>query len=187
MNDKFAYNQRLTTMSEDEMVDLWMLRMNLLPRHSGCTIERHDGCDVDRYLRILIRQWYADALANAYPDYLPQADMAGELDYEVSPQLVVTASLPDSVVRPLAWRLDSWNLPVTDFLDPGDYIVKLQANEFTRRHRRRPVAVRLPGRIMLYSAASTDDTIAEARCVVRPPQGTYIFDDALISSMPQRM
>ena len=57
------------------MVDLWMLRMNLLPRHSGCTIERHDGCDVDRYLRILIRQWYADALANAYPDYLPQADM----------------------------------------------------------------------------------------------------------------
>lgn len=55
MNDKFAYNQRLTTMSEDEMVDLWMLRMNLLPRHSGCTIERHDGCDVDRYLRILIR------------------------------------------------------------------------------------------------------------------------------------
>ena len=169
------------------MVDLWMLRMNLLPRHSGCTIERHDGCDVDRYLRILIRQWYADALANAYPDYLPQADMAGELDYEVSPQLVVTASLPDSVVRPLAWRLDSWNLPVTDFLDPGDYIVKLQANEFTRRRRRRPVAVRLPGRIMLYSATSTDDAIAEARCVVRPPQGTYIFDDALISSMPQRM
>ena len=77
MNDKFAYNQRLTTMSEDEMVDLWMLRMNLLPRHSGCIIERHDGCDVDRYLRILIRQWYADALANAYPDYLPESRYGG--------------------------------------------------------------------------------------------------------------
>ncbi|MGN0230579.1 MAG: hypothetical protein ACI4A8_00050 [Muribaculaceae bacterium] len=187
MNNKFAYNQRLTTMSEDEMVDFWMLRMNLLPRHSGCTIERHDGCDVDRYLRILIRQWYADALANAYPDYLPQADIAGELEFEVSPQLVVTALLPDSVVRPLAWRLDSWNLPVSDFLDPGDYIVRLQTNDLTRSRRRRPVAVRLPGRIMLYSAASTGDAIAEARCVVRPPQGTYIFDDALISSMPMRM
>lgn len=181
------YNQRMLSLTERQMLELWKSRIPIAPTLSDCTLERYDGVEVDTFLIQRIREWYAEMLATGVPQFLPHADVVDKLGVTVSDDKVVEVILPESVVRPVEIKMQSWRAPLTTFLEPDDYPALLQAYDHTRSRRRRPVAVQYSDRLLLYSAGSTDDVLERAVCVIRPPEGTYMFDEALLALMPREL
>ncbi|MDO4510392.1 MAG: hypothetical protein Q4B68_01065 [Bacteroidales bacterium] len=174
-------------LSEREMLDLWKTMMHLQPVRRECTIEREDGVDVDALLLIRIRQWYAALLQSAPEGVVPVEDVKDRVRLEVASNGVVTAVIPPECVRPVEWKLTAWEKSVTLFLEPGVPEEAYLHNEWTRPCTCNPAAVDYGNRLLLFSQpAGEQPSLATARCVVRPADGTYVFHASALSSAGEK-
>lgn len=174
----------MMTLSEAEMLELWKTRLRLLPVRRDCVIERDDGIDIDAVLLLDIREWYARLLAGGNVDWLPVEDLCDDVSAEVDVEGVVTAMLPPGCVRPVEWMLEGWERSVVEFYRAGSYKAMCQNNIYLRGDETCPVAVLHDNCVKLYSITPGDDvTVSMARCVVRPSDGSYRFDEAALSTM----
>lgn len=175
----------MMVLSEDEMLELWKLRVGLMPARRDCTIEREDGVDLDSKLLVDIRQWYAELLAMGSVDWLPVEDVSGDVTAVSDSTGVITATLPDRCVRPVAWHVSGWAVDVIRFEAPDSVVARQQSLEWLRGGGAHPVAVLHSDGIKLYTADSADDfTIDKALCVVRPEDGSYQFSEEALSTIP---
>ena len=186
-NENSLYNQKIITILEDDMLNIWKQRMRLHPAARNCIVERSDGYNIDNYLKLKIREWYAHALAFEEACFLPQEDVASDLPTEISENGVVYVTLPNNVVRPVEWKMRSWDRLLTVFEKPDSFMARLQYCPLTRSGTANPVAVQLPHQLLLYRAKDRSDQIEKAVCVVRPPEGIYSFDEALLSTVPDSL
>ncbi len=171
-------------LTEDEMLELWKTRLRLLPARRDCTIERDDGIDIDSVLLPDIREWYARLLAGGDIGWLPVEDLALKVACETDDEGVVTALLPSECVRPVEWKLAGWKRSVVQFHVAGSYKAMCQRNIYLRGDAEAPVAVLHDDRMVLYSVEpGTTAAVKQARCVVRPADGSYRFHEAALSTM----
>lgn len=171
-------------LSESEMLDLWKTMMQLQPAHYGCTIERTDGIDIDELLLIHIRKWYASLLLSAPDGIVPVEDVKDRLSVMVADNGVVTAMVPPECVRPVEWKLKTWQKSVTLFLQPNVPEAAYLHNEWTRPGVCDPAAVDYGNRILLFTLPDGELPIFDmARCVVRPTDGKYIFHASVLESL----
>lgn len=172
-------------LSEPQMLDLWKTVLRLQPVRRDCAIERDDGVDLDALLLIGIKQWYAHLLATAPVEWLPIEDVKAQVTLTADDEGIVTASVPPSCVRPIEWRLHGWRRSVTRFLVPGDAETEVQYSPWTRGNCNQPAGIDCGSRLVLFGAmAGTPPTLAMARCVVRPADGTYSLHQAALSTIP---
>lgn len=172
-------------LTASEMLNLWKQVMLLeTPRHD-CTVEWDDGIDLDALLTTRIKQWYAHQLATAPSQLLPVADVKEMVTLTASDGMVI-ASVPELCVRPVEWRLEGWKRSVTEFLDPCSHEAMLQINEWTRGGDCNPAIIDY-GFQLLMTCGSNDNSpqLEQARCVVRPADGSYQFNSDLLASIPR--
>ena len=178
-------NNLMLKLTENEMLELWKTRMQLLPARRDCVIEREDGIDIDAVLLFDIREWYAGLLTTGRVDWLPVDDLRNEVRCEVDDEGVVTAALPTACVRPVEWRLSGWERSVTRFYRPDSYEALCQRNIYMRGDAVMPVAVLHDDRLVLYSLdpGTASAEVSQARCVALGEDGTYRFSEAALPTI----
>lgn len=173
----------MLNLTEQEMLDMWKLRIGLTQARRDCTVEREDGIDVDALLLSDIRQWYAHTLASAPTHLLPVEDVAGSVFADIATDGSITVELPDNCVRPLCWHVEGWECDVTTFHSPDSLIAMQQSVKWLRGNEARPIAVLHDSVLKLYSVTpGFGGDIDKALCVVRPADGSYQFGSELIST-----
>ena len=173
----------MLNLTEQEMLDLWKLRIGLTQARRDCTMEREDGIDADALLLSDIRQWYAHTLALAPTHLLPVEDVAGSVFADIATDGSITVKLPDNCVRPLCWHIEGWERDVTTFHSPDSLIAMQQSVKWLRGNEAHPIAVLHDSVLKLYSVTpGFGGDIDKALCVVRPADGSYQFGSELIST-----
>ena len=173
--------------TQQEMLAYWRMHLNLDPARHGAAITRTDGTDLDAQLLQRISEWYAAYLASAPIESLPSEDVKNRAAVKYNDDFSVELSLPTDAIAPVAVKLRSWAAPVTVFHSPSSPEAHLQLNPYLRGRSAAPVAVAYPDRLVLYSAASMTDRLELLIAAVRPPQGTFILDEASLASIPDRL
>lgn len=174
----------MMNLTEEEMLELWKTRLRLLPARRDCTIERDDGIDIDSVLMLDIREWYARLLVGGNAGWLPVEDLSHEAECETDDEGVVMVQLPPGCVRPVEWKLAGWKNSVVQFHAPGSYKAMCQRNIYLRGDAVSPVAVLHDDCLVLYSVEpGTVVVVEQARCVVRPADGSFCFHEAALSTM----
>lgn len=167
-----------------QMLDLWKQLLHLQPVRRNCSVERDDGIDLDSLLLTHINRWYAHLLLTAPPSLLPVEDVAQQVTLQAESSGAVIASLPAHCVRPVEWRLNGWLRSVTHFPAPNEAPAR-HHNVWTQGGCHQPAAEHHGDHLVLYSAPTgSTPTLATARCVVRPANGHYQFDQSLIPENP---
>lgn len=179
--------EKIITMSESEMIDLWNRRLNLVAERRNCIIERGNGTDLDAKVLQCIRDWYSRLLIESPSRCLPVEDIASKLNVNISSNNVVRVAIPDNCLRPVKWKMKSWKRPVTYFYEPDCYMASLQYDVHTRGGGEYPVGIIMPRQIMMYSASGADDVLEEALCVVHPAEGVYILAESLLHTIPNTL
>ena len=180
----YAMKNTMINLTEEEMLELWKTRLRLLPARRDCAVERDDGIDIDNVLLTDIREWYARLLAGGSVQWLPVADLSAEVECATDDEGVVTAQLPPQCVRPVEWKPAGWKRGVVQFHAVGSYTDMCQRNIYLRGDALAPVAVLHDDRLVLYSVEpGTAAVVEQARCVVRPADGSYCFHEAALSTM----
>ena len=175
----------LMELTEEEMLEMWKLRVGLMPARRDCTVEREDGLDLDGKLLVDIKQWYAQLLATGPVEWLPVEDVSGDVTAESDSTGVITAVMPDRCVRPVSWHVAGWAVDVTRFEEPDSVVARQQSLEWLRGGGARPVAVLREDAVLLYTTDSPEDfTIDKALCVVRPDDGSYQFSQEALATIP---
>lgn len=178
-------NNQMKDLSAQQMLDLYKTMTHLVPVRRDCTVERDDGIDLDAWLALRLEQWYAQLLMTAPVEWLPVEDVAAEVTLTADERGMVTATVPARCVRPVEWRLQGWYCSVTTFLRPGDALVGLQLNPWTRGGACRPAAIDHGDHLVLCGAVDGSvPRLSVARCVVRPADGHYRFHAAALSTLP---
>ncbi len=173
----------MLNLTEQEMLDLWKLRLGLTQARRDCTVEREDGINVDALLLSDIRLWYARTLASAPAHLLPVEDVAEKVFADIGTDGTITVNLSDNCVRPLCWHVEGWERDVTTFHSPDSLIAMQQSVKWLRGNEARPVAVLHGSVLKLYSVdPGLGGGIDKALCVVRPADGSYQFGSELIST-----
>lgn len=177
-------NAAMMNLTEQEMIELWKLRLGLTQARRDCTIEREDGIDVDARLLTDIRKWYAHQLATASVHLLPVEDFAGSVFADVATDGSITVQLPDRCVRPVCWHVEGWSRDVVTYYSPDSVVARQQAVEWLRGNEARPVAVLADNELKLYSIPpGAGGDIDKARCVAYPADGSYQFGAELLSTI----
>lgn len=175
MND-YASNPMFYDLTAAEMLTMVKSQTQLSPVRRDCVVERDDGVDLDAWLREEIELWYSRLLLEADPSLLPVEDVRAETMLTADSEGVVTARLPERVVRPVEIRLAAWQKSVTHFLKPDDPECRTQFNRYTRGRTANPAAIDYGDRVLLFSAGGNAlGTLTAARCVVRPDDGHFVF------------
>lgn len=178
-------NAMMMNLTEQDMLELWKMRLGLTQSRRDCVIEREDGEDFDAKLLMDIRQWYASLLASAVTDWLPVEDVSDKLDVKTSDDGVVTVVLPDNCVRPVAFHVRGWKCDAAQFHVSGTIVAKQQDVEWLKGDSSRPIAVVDDTVISLYSVKSGEKAVVDkALCVVKPTDGSYIFSEEALQTMP---
>jgi hypothetical protein len=176
---------QLRTLSESKMLALWKQIMHLDAVRHECTVERDDGIDIDALLLTHISQWYAHLLATTPVEWLPVDDVKADVTMTADSSGVVTAIVPARCVRPVEWKLSGWQCSVTRFLNPDDDEARLQHDTWLRAGKCHPAVVDCSNRLLLYSIDTDATPVLDiARCVVRPADGSYIFHNEAIATIP---
>ena len=176
---------QMIQLTQQEMLNLWKQHLHLDDTLRECSVERDDGIDLDAWLTMRIKVWYARLLAQAPARWLPTQDVSDEVTLSIDEQGCVTASIPPQCVRPLEWKLDSWQQSVTHFYAPHEPQAMAQHNPWTQAGTHHPVAVDHGDRLCLFSApAGTTPRLTMATCVVCPADGSYVLHTEALASLP---
>lgn len=160
------------TLSETDMIRMWLLRKGFEPLRSDCRIERSDGADLEEYARRECSLWYDRLLREGDTSLLVLHDMSSAqgLTATVTDAGSVIYRLPEEIVRPVAVKLSSWRAPAT--IVTADHPLALrQYLPFGSAGPVHPVAIWLPGnRLELFSLTyegENADTLEYLQCVIR--------------------
>ena len=180
-----------------EMLTLWRRSFGLAPspRAGGFS----DATELDEVLAAQIEVWYDRLLREAPPELLPTADLAGLTAARATGENSAEIPFPERGVRPLRLRMEGWTRDVTLFADPASLTASMQSLRHARACPEDPVAILFPRLIEAHGLApapSLADTLADASAripaqrpapaierlemVVRPPEGLYVLDTALL-------
>lgn len=183
----FAGMENTTNMynlNESEMLALCKRVMKLEPAPEGCVLTRDDGIDIDAWTMMRARSWYACLLLEAPTEWLPVEDVKEQVALSRTASGAVKAFPPSCCVRAVEWQLEGWSCGVTQFALPSDGVALLQGNPWTQAGACQPVVVDHGNWLMLYSLPSaTPVVLAQARCVVAPQSGNFIFHRAALPSL----
>ena len=174
-------------LNESEMLALWKQISRLDTPRRDCNVEWDDGIDLDALLTTHIKQWYAHQLNTAPAHLLPIEDVKDQILLSCDNDGVVIAATPDHCVRPVEWKLTEWERSVTEFLDPCSHEAMVQLTPWTRGGVSKPAIIDYGFQMLLLSAPSGNPSLALARCVVRPADGTYSFHSDLLATIPTWM
>lgn len=174
-------------LTEQQMVDKWLLRKGFEPLRSDCQIVRSDGVNLREIARQECELWYEKILREAPAELLPTENLANDSSIVLSTCIAgsILFTLPERVVRPVGVKLSSW-FRAADVVDEDSAAARLQYNPYLRGGMEHPVAVhhKLQHRLELFSPVYNDfDTLNTLICVVRKydEEGhpLYVFDNTL--------
>lgn len=176
-----------TSLTTDEMLEVWRLHRALLPLREDCVVERHDGIDLDIYLRREMRNWYLELLDTAPLEMLKVTDIADETMVRLNADRSGTVILPDRCRRVTEVKLDGWLRPAR-IVDAAELpVVSWQQNPFTMGDEAEPIAICDCGSLQLYSVPDgvTAPRLASLKCVIEPDEGIYELDERAFSLIPK--
>ncbi|MBR1803646.1 MAG: hypothetical protein IJ775_01900 [Muribaculaceae bacterium] len=177
---------KMTNVSELEMLALWKQVMRVEPVRRECVVERDDGIDLDAFLLTHLRQWYAHLLLTAPLEWVSVEDMSADVMLTADDEGVVTAVKPERYVRAVEWKLAGWAHSVTRFLAPDDAQAVLQRSLWTRGGPCRPAIVEHYDRLELFSVKpGASPVLLMARCVAVPAEGRYVLHQDALSTLPR--
>lgn len=170
----------LTSLSASEILSLWKLNRLYEPPRIDCSITRIDSVDTDSIVDFAIRRWYLEMLDSLPAEALPIVDVTSELALSRTPSGAGLVSLPDSVYRLSAIRLNSWHAPAT-IATAGSRLARAQSSPYSRAGASAPVAVHYGRFIHLFTPAHGTDSIASASAILYPTQESYLFTPRMLS------
>ena len=172
--------------SREEMIALWRKVMNIDVARRECSVERADGIDVDALLQQHIDVWYGNLLQTAPLKWVPVSDVAQLVNVSADAEGVVTLVLPEHCVRLMEVQMQGWRQSVCEFASPDSEVAHMQASQWLRGGNCNPVAVAYDNRVVLYSITHAQEpVVALARGVIRPHDGSYVFSEQAISTIPR--
>lgn len=158
-------------LSENEMIDLWLLRKGFEPLREDCRILRSDGADLRELARTECRLWYENLLLNGPREALEATDCSPGLSLSATPSGSILVKLPANSVRVLDVKLKSWDAPAR-ILPWDSPEARRQRNRYFAAGPSRPVAVLRPdSSLELFSPTFEGDgldTLEYLLCVCRP-------------------
>lgn len=178
----------MVNFSEAEFLREWKLRLGLLGQAEGCEIERHDMSETDERVKSWMRSWYAGLLHTADPRFLPQRDLAGEVQKAViEDDGALRITVPPGGCRPLEVKLRGWKHAVRVFHKPCSRFAARQRDTLLRCTPQNPGAVALPDAILAYCPCETGENAAG--CIERlvmtawPADGSYTMNVKLLNDI----
>lgn len=177
----------LLELTQDEMIDKWLLREGFEPLRSDCIVSRSHGVNLREIARRECALWYEKLLREADAELLPVENLADDSSIMLSATLSgsIMFTLPEKVVRPVGVKLSSW-LRAADIVPPDSATARLQRNPYLRGGMENPVAIYHPleRKVELFSPAyNNHDILDSLLCVVRKydedGEPLYVFDNTL--------
>lgn len=177
----------MLTLNESEMLSLWLLKRYGAELRDDCNVSRVMGIDLKKIAKTEMEVWYANLLMTADPDLLMNADLSAEVALQPAGENALRVYLPSSFRRLLDVEVAGWNAPARIVTDPADPELRRMANPFAAPDVYRPLCLLEHNRLTLYGrdGVSAYPTLTRLFCVVAPPEGTYVFDASLISTIPE--
>lgn len=166
------------------MVAEWRLRKGLLPPATSGGGNREDGLEVDALIEREVKGWYYRMLDTADSRLLPVADVADQVSATKQSDGSVLLELPDGCRRVVAVKLGGWRREAKIIEDSDSAQARLQASPFVCGGSCQPVAIKSGRRLHLYSSADENPRLEYLLCVIEPADGTYLFDESLLSEIP---
>lgn len=177
----------LLELTQDDMIDRWLLHKGFEPLRSDCIVGRSDGANLREIARQECELWYEQMLREADPKLLPVENLADDSSIILSSSSSggILFTLPERVVRPVGVKLSSW-LRAADIVDYDTDMARRQLNPYLCGGIEHPVAVHHPLQrtLELFSPVYNDlDILDTLLCVVRrydeEGEPLYIFDNTL--------
>lgn len=185
----------LKTYSLDEMLEIWKQNLGILEDDCGCIVTRHDGDSLHKLLIRNIRSWYATLLRTKNPALLPIEDLHSEADVSIESDNCLAITPPRRGVRLLSVKLTDWDIHLGTVAAADSDVARLQASHHFAATPRRPVAIFLGSRYLLYGL-KTDITyiknpalLLESLIMVAAPSDsdTFTLDESLLSTIPTKL
>lgn len=193
----------LTRYTEKEMLELRLLHSGLAPSPGLTGIK-----DYTRLTEIMlpeIRAWYADLLLHADPAFLPTEEISDETEARYLSRNAAILTLPDRCVRPVSllmaeWKFSVFHFPPIDFATSAIECVRsICSTPFTPHAYMRPdgsleahgldkdteLTSYYTSPVKATAGKTPVPTIRELTAVIRPADGSYIFDPILLTDPKQ--
>jgi len=176
-------NQRIYTLTAEEMLGRWKLAGLYEPLLADATVECSDGMDLDRLLRLKIDSWYVRQLMEAPLESLPLTEIAGQLTLAMQPDGSARVSLPEGTLRVASAMMKGWLRPAAIITSQDSPEALAQSNPFSRGGSARPVAViNSDGSMNLYTPPpGAQPQLLSVKAVCLPEKGTYWMTDAMMA------
>lgn len=184
----------LKTFTETEMLDYWKRKLGLKASHS--VGGEDDKTELDRRLLDEIDLWYDDMLATAPVDRLPTIQLADSVAARYLDDNSAEIILPERAMRLVNLRMKEWTAPEVEEHSVYSDLMRLQHNRLTRASVDEPAVFRRPGRLEVHGLSTPPQvseypdspkplptatpSILSLEMVMRPENGTYIVDTALL-------
>ncbi len=163
------------TLTREEMLELWRLRRHLEPLALPASVTRTDGLDTETLIETEMNRWYEEQLLTLPADRLPLNDVAQECEITIQPDGSWLVTLPPTVMRVVAVKIDGWLKEATIVTDPASPLAHAQLNPFSRGNRYNPVVVMQQNRMLIYTPPPGASQLKKVICVTRPADRTYIL------------
>lgn len=146
-------------LTEEEMINVWLLRKGFEPLRSDCRITRSDGADLREIARLQLRQWYLNLLLTADPDILipHQFSLSRLVSCRETPYGSLSVTLPADVLRIIDIRHSALPAP-TRIVEADSELARKQFNPFSAAGPTAPVAVRNGRNAFEFFGAQGADT-----------------------------
>ena len=128
-------------LTPSRMLDLWMLHSGYSPSFTDAAFRRNDGIDTSAIHLSEMKQWYRRLLLEAPASCLVADDLSKSIILTPASDGSVVIDLPQSVVRIVSVRLDSWLTSARIVTSPTHPAAMRQLHPYTRATPSRPVAI----------------------------------------------
>lgn len=186
--------------TQEQMVSMWLSRKGFTPSPGLSGIQ--DFTSLSETALAEAEAWYSRQLAEATPCFLPREEISEEVTARYITRNAARLSLPERCVRPLTLKMADWRHtvcefpPLTDYISAREEIRALASTPFAPKAYLRPDGdleahglEREPQLTSYYTSAfratpgqTAVPSVSELSAVVRPADGSFIFDPALLES-----
>lgn len=178
----------LITYDDERMLDVWRQGALLEPALAEASIERFDSLDIKQRLRMTMRAWYIDYLANAPVDMVPVSDLTEYARTAAGPaEGSMTLRLVCETARITEITLDGYgdvSLMNPDSKDNAE-ILKAMGNKFVRNGDT-PKAFYRPrtDTAVIFFPGDEEPVITAVRGVLIPEDDVFVFDERMLAEIP---
>ncbi|MCM1077056.1 MAG: hypothetical protein NC411_06825 [Bacteroides sp.] len=170
-------------LTRSQMLDMWRLHCSYSPSLSDAVFCRNDGIDTAAIHGAEMDRWYRQLLTEAPGEYLVADDLSESVEMSADSDGSTLIAMPQSVVRVLNVRLESWKRKARVVTSPTHIVAVRQRYPFTRATTAHPVAIFHDNELHLYPAATPSDKLLTLDCVTYT-DNEYNFDTSALSLIP---